>query len=206
VVALALGTAVVAAAGAQVCHPDLAGTRNFTVTGAVTSYGFKDGGVAVSWTRPNACAGSAVWDFAAHKTARAGAACTTRSTALPHAATKLVARQGDTVVRIRLAPAGVNRAGRLEVVNHATGRTVSWPLIDRPSRVALYGDLAVLSTSTRHAVYALRVTDGRIALIGINQPEDRPVIGPAGLLYQDDSMVARTATGSADCSPRPSAR
>src|SRR5262245_16066838 len=94
---LALGTAVVAGAAAQVCHPDLAGTRNFTVSGAVTSYGFANGGVAVSWTRSNACAGTDVWNFQAHKSGRADPSCTRRGTALPSAAAKLVARQGDTV-------------------------------------------------------------------------------------------------------------
>ena len=192
IAALALGTAVVAGAAAQVCHPDAAGTRSFTVKGAVTSYGFTKGGVAVRWTGSHACAGSALWNFQASRSAKADTACARTGARLASpAATKLVARHGDTVVRVRLAPRGSDRPDRLEVVNRATHEAASWPLIDRPTRVALYGDLAVLSTAKRHAVYALRITDGRIALVGITQPGDRPVIGAGGLLYQDDSMVAK---------------
>ena len=190
--ALTLGTAVVAGAAAQVCHPDAAGTRSFTVKGAVTHYGFAKGGVAVSWTASNACSGSALWNFQAARSAKADTACAgTGAKPAGPVATRLVAKQGGTVVRVLLAPRGSDRPDRLAVVNRATHETASWPLIDRPTRVALYGDLAVLSTAKRHAVYALRITDGRIALVGITQPGDRPVIGAGGLLYQDDSMVAK---------------
>ena len=140
----------------------------------------------------HACAGSALWNFQASGSAKADTACARTGARLASpAATKLVARHGDTVARVRLAPRGSDRPDRLEVVNRATHEAASWPLIDRPTRVALYGDLAVLSTAKRHAVYALRITDGRIALVGITQPGDRPVIGAGGLLYQDDSMVAK---------------
>lgn len=43
----------------------------------------------------------------------------------------------------------------------------------------------------------MRITDGRIAKMGVTQPGDRPVIGPNGVLYQDDLMIAndRDASG-----------
>ena len=190
--AVALGLALTAAAAAQVCHPDLAGTRSLTVSGAVTSYGFTKDGVVVAWTRSHACAGTAVWSFGAGMSAKANSACTHAGATLKPVATKLEARRGDTIARVRLAPAGADRADRLDILSRSTHRQLaSWPLIDRPTRVALYGDLAVLSTAKRHAVYVLRITDGRIALIGITQPGDRPTIGPAGLLYQDDVHIAR---------------
>ena len=50
----------------------------------------------------------------------------------------------------------------------AADSSVSWPLIDRPSRVALYGDLAVLSTAAdagSDVTYVLAVQLCRLLVI-----------------------------------------
>ena len=189
------------AAGAQhcrPCHPDLPGTRAFTVTGSVTRYAFAGERVVVEWTRSAGCSGTAVWDFRTASRAQASAVCqrTSRSGA-GTSATKLVASQGNRSVRIVLAPPAVDRPDRLEVLDRASRRLVaSWPLIDRPGRLALYDDIAVLSSANRSALYALRISDGRIALLGITQPGDRPLIGPAGVLYQDDLDVSKNRSAA----------
>ena len=89
-------------------------------------------------------------------------------------------------MRVVLAPDGVDRPDRLDVINRATGRRIaSWPLIDRPARVALYGGIAILSAAERNALYALRISDGRIAILGVARAGDRPIIGRDGIVYQD---------------------
>jgi hypothetical protein len=176
-----VGIATAAAHDSRPCHPDLPGTRTLTVTGAVTSYRFAGPGTL-------AVRGARVvrWNYAAATTTTASVG-RAGSAAL---AAKLVAAQGDRVVRVALAPAGVDAPDRLDVFNRATGAKIaSWPLIDRPARVALYGGIALLSGATRGAVYALRISDGRIVEVGIAPTGDRPVIGPDGIAFQDDQFL-----------------
>jgi hypothetical protein len=190
----ALGTAGLAAAAerATICHPDPRGTRSLTVNGDVTGYAFANGRVDVRWTRSRRCAGTASWNYAADAHATAPASC---AAAVPSpgrsVGEKLVAAQGNRIVRVVLAPASVDRPDRLDVLDRASHRKVAtWPLIDRPARVALYGGVAVLSAADRHALYALRLSDGRIAMLGIARAGDRPIIGPQGVVYQDDLDLA----------------
>jgi hypothetical protein len=194
------------AAGAQhcrPCHPDLPGTRALTLTGSVTNYGFVDGRVVVRWTRSARCAGTAVWDWRSASRAQASAACQRPSRSGGAAyATKLTASQANRSVRIVLASPTVDRPDRLEVLDRTTRRLVaSWPLIERPDRVALYDNIAVLSAEKRSALYALRISDGRIALIGITQPGDRPRIGSGGVLYQDDLDVSKDRPVASNAAP-----
>jgi hypothetical protein len=182
------GLAAAAAGDAARCHPDLPGTRSLTVTGHVVGYTLTGGRVDVHWVRSSDCAGTAVWNYAAVPHAKASAPC--RQTTTPaqgSAARRLVAAQGNRIVRVVLAPASVDRPDRLQVLDRATRRLIaSWPLFERPARVALYSDIAILSSAKRHALDALRISDGRIAMLGIARAGDRPVIGPAGVLYEDD--------------------
>jgi hypothetical protein len=167
------------------------------MSGHVTRYAFANGRVAVDWVdRAKACAGTAVWNYAADARATAAASCQRAAGPRAHGAqTRLAAAQGDRLVRIVVAPASVDRPDRLDVLDRATHRRLaSWPLIARPARVALYGDIAILSTATRGALYALRISDGRIAMIGIARFADRPLIGPQGVLYQDDLDMAMHRT------------
>jgi hypothetical protein len=181
------GLAAAAAGDAQRCHPDLSGTRSLTVRGNVTSYAFGNGSVIVDWARSN-CAGTAVWEYAARSRATASASCRRAAApTAPAAETRLVAAQGNRMVRVVLAPRSVDRPDRLDVLDRAThARLASWPLFDRPARVALYGNIAILSAADRHALYAVRISDGRIAMLGIARAGDRPLIGPQGVVYQDD--------------------
>jgi hypothetical protein len=191
--ALATASLAAAAGEARRCHPDLPGTRSFTVQGHVTGYSMVGGRVAVDWVdRTKSCAGTAAWDYASAAQATASASCERSAGPRAHGVQeKLVAAQGNRVVRIVLAPASVDRPDRLDVFERTTHRKLaSWPLIARPARVALYGDLAVLSAASRQALYVLRISDGRIAMIGISRSRDEPLIGAQGVLYQDDLDMA----------------
>jgi hypothetical protein len=189
-----LATAGLAAAASDAlkCHPDLPGTRSLTVSGNVTGYSFTGGRVAVHWVRTPDCAGTAAWDYAASAHATASASCQRSARApMQEVGQRLVAAQGDREVRVVLAPVSADRPDRLEVFARSTHRRLaSWPLFERPARVALYGDIAVLSAAKRHALDALRISDGRIAMLGIARAGDRPVIGRRGVLYQDDLDLA----------------
>jgi hypothetical protein len=179
---LTVGIATAAAHDCPPCHPDLPGTRTLTVTGAVTSYSFAGPG-----TLAVRGAHVARWNYASAPQSTATVSGHAGSAAAPQ---KLTAAQGDRTVRISYAPAGADKADRLDVFDRTTGAKVaSWPLIERPARVALYDDVAVLSAAQRGAVYALRVTDGRIVEIGIARTGDRPIIGRDGVVYQDDQYL-----------------
>jgi hypothetical protein len=178
------GLAAAAAGDAQPCHPDLPGTRSLAVTGQVTSYRFGGRGTLVASVQTKRCAGVARWAYASNATA--SVSCSGSSAGSSGAATHLVAAQGDRLVQVVLAPAGVDRPDRLDVINRETGRRIaSWPLIDPPARVALFGGIAILSAADRNALYALRLSDGRIAMLGVARAGDRPIIGRDGVVYQD---------------------
>jgi hypothetical protein len=192
----ALATAGVAAAAGDTrpCHPDIPGTRSLTVTGDVTGYRFAGRGTLIASVQTKRCAGVARWNYAVNAHATASVSCQGSNTVgsgvagdTAAAAQQLVAAQGDRLVRVAFAPDGADRPDRLDVIARATGRRIaSWPLIDRPARVALFGGIAVLSSPGRHALYALRISDGRIAMLGIGRAGDEPIIGADGVVYQDD--------------------
>lgn len=191
VVALATAGIATAAGDARQCHPDPPGTRSLTVTGEVTGYRFAGRGTIVASVNGKQCAGVARWDYAAHAHATASISCQGSSADGSAAATQqLVAAQGDRLVRVVLAPDGVDRPDRLDVIERATGRRIaSWPLIERPTRVVLFRGIAILSAADRNALYALRISDGRIAMLGIARAGDQPIIGPEGVVYQDDQYL-----------------
>jgi len=119
VMVAALATAGIAAAAGDVwpCHPDLPGTRSLTVTGHVTSYRFAGRGTLVASVKTKRCAGVARWNYAASADAIASVAC--RGAEAGGSGTpsqRLVAAQGDRLVRVVLAPDGVDRPDRLDVL------------------------------------------------------------------------------------------
>jgi hypothetical protein len=195
VAALAAAGIAAAAGDARPCHPDLPGTHTLAVTGAVTGYRFTGRGTLVASVRTNRCAGLARWNYAASAQATASVSCRgAKARGSGAAPAHLVAAHGDRVVRIKLAPDGADRPDRLDVIARGTGhRIASWPLIDRPARVILYGKVAILSSAKRDALYALRISDGRLAMLGVARAGDRPIIGRDGIVYQDGLSLKRAA-------------
>jgi hypothetical protein len=196
VVAVLASAGIAAAAGdTRPCHPDLPGTRSLTVVGDVTSYRFAGQGTLVASVKTKRCAGVARWNYAESAQATASVSCRGASRGGAGATPQhLVAARGDRMVRVSFAPSGADRPDRLDVIARSTGRRIaSWPLIDRPSRVVLFGQIAILSSANRNALYALRISDGRIAILGIARAGDRPIIGPDGVAYQDALSLKRAA-------------
>jgi hypothetical protein len=182
-----VGIAAAAAGDARPCHPDLPGTRSLLVSGQVTGYRFAAEGTVVASVRTKECAGVARWDYAASMQSTASVSCRASKAGAAGAAPQhLVATQSDRLVRVVLAPTGADRPDRLDVINRDTGRRIaSWPLIARPARVSLFDGVAILSAAGRNALYALRISDGRIATLGVDRAGDRPIIGRDGVVYQD---------------------
>ena len=187
-------------AAADRCHTPLPGTRSLTLNGGVTGYGFSGDRVLVGWSRSAGCAGTVVWNYTSAEQTKAATTCRRPSAGTQVvAADKLVASDAQHAVRVVLAPASADAPDRLVVFDRSTSRRVaSWPLFERPARVALEGDIAILSSAKRQALYALRITDGRIAQIGIARAGDRPQIGPAGVLYQTDLDLKKHRTAPAE--------
>ena len=187
------------AAAADLCHTPLAGTRSLTLRANVTGYQFAGNRVVVEWSRSARCGGTIIWEPSQPRT-MASASC--KRVAAPrrvHAGTKLTASDATQVVRVIPAPIGVDKPDRLVVLDRATNRQIaSWPLLERPAGVALYGGIAILAGRTRHELYAMRVSDGRIAQIGIARGDDAPVIGRIGVVYQDDLDLAKHRTAPAE--------
>lgn len=187
VAALATAGIAMAAGDARPCHPDLAGTRSLTVTGQVTGYRFAGRSTLVASVQTKRCAGVARWDYGTSTHATASVSCRGSNAGGSGAAAQpLVAVQGKRLLRVVLAPDGVDRPDRLDVIARGTGRRIaSWPLIDRPARVVLFGGVAILSAAGRNVLYALRISDGHIAVLGVARVGDRPIIGRDGVVYED---------------------
>jgi hypothetical protein len=85
-----------------------------------------------------------------------------------------------------------DQPARLAVYDASTGLGLhEWPLPAPATSVDVAGGIAVLSSA--NGVYALRVRDGRFALVGVKRPGDRPQIARAGLIFQDDQYKRRSS-------------
>jgi hypothetical protein len=187
-------------AAADRCHTPLAGTRTLTLNGDVTGYRLSGAGILVDWVRRNGCGGTAVWRYtaAAHTTAKT-TVCRTRT--LDHARGSLGRLSVSNALRVVQVVAAVSSdtAVRLSVVDKVTNReTASWPLPMMPDRVSVYRGLALLSSARRAGLYVVRLSDGRIGQIGVTRAGDRPVIGSAGIVYQDDLDLAKHRNAPAE--------
>jgi hypothetical protein len=183
----------VGVAAADRCHTPLAGTRSLTLTADVTGYWFSGDRVLVGWRR-GGCRGVAIWTGAAVLGAKpGGGACRSSASVL---VARSVRRLGvsDAIRTVRIVPASAlsDVADRLVVTRRAANRvTASFPLPTVVERVSVYRGYAVLSRVGRGELYVMRLSDGRIAQIGVTRAGDRPVIGSAGLVYQDDLDLAK---------------
>jgi hypothetical protein len=187
-------------AAADRCHTPLAGTHSLTLKADVTGYRFSAGHVLVDWIRPDGCQGTAVWGYrAAIRTAKKTTSCRARSLRRARGSLgRLSASDAQHVVQV-VAAASADAPVRLNVVDRAANKeTASWPLPTMPDRVSVYRGLALLSTAGRGGLYVARLSDGRIGQIGVTRAGDRPVIGSAGVLYQDDLDLAKHRNAPAE--------
>ena len=171
---------------AYVCHPDLPGTRSLGIGGRVDAYELSGGRVTIhAWVR--GCERTIVWQPTASASSAGG--CTSRPAAtLP---TRAAADGRHRVVLIS-GSRNPDLPDRLAVYDARTGTGLhDWPLPASASSVDVARGLAVLSTS--NGVYVLRLRDGRFALLGVKRQGDRPQIGSAGVVFNDDLYKRRSA-------------
>src|SRR5215212_7393993 len=165
---VALGTAAPAVA-AYVCHPDPPGTKRLTIHGQVGAYTLVEGTVAISAQRDGACS-RILWRPAASTAAeRPGACAAARPTT--------IVVDGSRRISVAPARAGTDRPDRIVVRDRRTGALLrSWPLFNRPLSLDTDGDTALFTTAGRDGLYGLRLSDGRIGLVGVNRRIDTPQI------------------------------
>jgi hypothetical protein len=185
----AVGITLMAAglAAADRCHATLAGTRSLTVRADVIGYRFAGDRIVVQWARSPACRGIASWDYTAVARTTARLACRTGSPArVVSSFARLGASDATRTVHVVAAPGSADTATRLDVLDRAGRRLASWPLPITPARVVVSSGYAILSNAARGELFAARLSDGRIAQIGVTRAGDRPAISPAGIVYEDD--------------------
>lgn len=174
---LALGFA--GSAYAYVCHRDPPGTRRLTIQGRVDGYAMNGTRVAIGY-RGNGCERRVVWQPLISATSHAP--CTSAPT---RGSARRVAFDGRFRVVLQKGSRIPDRPDRLAVYDARTGAGIhNWPLPAKPYSLDVARGVAVMSTS--NGVYALRLTDGVFALIGVKRNGDRPQIEPAGAVYQDN--------------------
>lgn len=181
---LALPTTGALAGAAHRCHPDPPGTRTARVGGEVRQYVMRGNGVRivyqarkclrVPWVigRPLGRArqmSSAACDSSASPASEQAAGSTAG------ARVALIRGSADTPDRVR--------------VRSATGTTQSWPLPSGVTGLDAFGRFAVFS-GEREA-YAMRLSDGRVGLIGLNRYGDTPQIEAPGVVFQDNLDKAK---------------
>lgn len=174
---------------AYVCHPDLPGTRSLAVKGRVDAYTLNGRQVTLhAWV--GGCERRIVWRplVAAHS----AGACTSRA---PAAGRRRAAADGRYRVVLVRGSRQPDQPDRLAVYDARTGTGLhAWPLPAAASSVDVARGLAVVSTT--NGVYVIRLRDGRFALAGVKRPGDRPQIGAAGMVFQDDLYKRRSARRS----------
>lgn len=165
---------------AYVCHPDLPGTRSLTIHGRVDGYRMTGSHVAIDvWT--NGCQRRISWNPLARTSSRGrctsggGTGGTARRTATD-GRFRVVLTAGSTIPDL---------PDRLAVYDARTGASLhNWPLPTRAFSVDVARGVAVLSTA--NGVYAVRLSDGQFALVGVKRRGDRPQIEAPGIAFQDD--------------------
>jgi hypothetical protein len=178
---------VFAASGlAYVCHPDPPGTRSLSVGGRIDGYALSGGHVTIhAWVR--GCERTIVWRSLG--TASAAGSCTSRAPATPP---RRAASDGRHRVVLLSGSRQPDLPDRLAVYDARTGAGLhQWPLPAPASSVDVARGLAVLPTS--NGIYVLRLRDGRFALVGVKRAGDRPKIGSAGLVFNDDLYKRRSS-------------
>ena len=190
---------VASSATAYVCHPDPPGTLSLRVHAPVTGYQLLGSSVRVTYGTTTACH-RATWSLATRSVVRApSSACaktlasssavpTPRGVRLPagYVATATTRRNGRLVILAH--PRGTGNAPDLLDVRNArtAARLHIWPLPAHMATLDVAAGIAAMSGGPLREVYAVDLSDGRTALIGLDRAVDRPRISAAGVVYVDD--------------------
>jgi len=180
-------TGAVAAVSAIICHPDPPGTKTARVGGVVKHYRMRGSGVSIVYRNRHGCRGT-YWAIGRARSSTKvlrDRACTDRAApgALPSGGTgrvALVRGSADLPTRVRLVS--------------STGTARSWPLPEPVQRLDSFGHTAVFAGADRE-VYAVDLTNGRVALAGLDRRGDVPQIDAPGIVFQDNLAKRHERSG-----------
>ncbi len=171
-----------APASAYLCHKDPPGTRVLFLHGRITHYSGADTTATLALRTAKGCRTFA-WN------ASSGTVESRRGNCSPSAPARELASR-----RARIAAGDSAGPPVLEIRRH--GALVHrWPLPARPATLALSDTFAVFSARGGGGLYALRLSDGSVGLIGPDRPGDRATLTRAGVFYQDDEFKQDRAEG-----------
>jgi hypothetical protein len=154
---------------ASVCHPDPPGTKTARVPGRVQHYTMSGNRVAIAYGTQRACKVVTWGIFTRLDKARRSRNCA-QGPKRPgsHGQVTLVRGTADTPDRL--------------LVDSSTPH--AWPLPQRPSSFDVSGQTAVFASDRE--VYAMRLTDGQVALVGPSRRGDTPQIEAPGVVFQSN--------------------
>ena len=197
------GIGVVAAIGAVSPAASLAGTApptTVTVRGSIADYGISGHAVQIMALANGQCRAQS-WvpgkpASAAHVVAASNCANARTPSQSVQSAEAARGQVPPPVVSGALGvavTAGALDAPQMLVVrNRATGGILHrWPLPDEVSSLAVGHGIAVLSTVRHQGLYAVRLSDGRMRIVGLMGWLDRPVLTAAGIVFRDDMYGRR---------------
>ncbi|MGZ4395545.1 MAG: hypothetical protein ACXVZ2_09325 [Gaiellaceae bacterium] len=164
----------------------------------VDGYVLEGDRVLVNYHRSDGCAASIAWRFTTEPQAEASA-CERSAASMTLSALRdpasLVAADAQEIVRVVRPAPGRDVPYSIVVRGRSSGTARSWPLLDQPVSLDVYDGIAVFSAVRGHGLYAVRLSDGRTALVGVDRSFDTPQIGPSGVVYQDDLDKGKHANG-----------
>jgi hypothetical protein len=95
-------------------------------------------------------------------------------------------------LRVAVSRGALDSPQILVVSDRTSGRLLHrWPLPDEVSSLAVGHGIAVLSTVRHQGLYAVRLSDGRLRIVGLMGWLDRPVLGETGIVFRDDMYGRR---------------
>jgi hypothetical protein len=155
-----------APAAAYFCHKDPPGTRVLLLHGHIAHYSADGARATVAFEGTRGCR-TFQWNAASGRVDAQAAVCS----------------QPNSVRRLASAPV------RLTPGSSARPATLNgWPLPARPATLAVDGGFAVFTDVGGGGLYALRLSDGHVGLLGPSRPHDTPRLTRAGVFYQDDEF------------------
>src|SRR6185312_2933270 len=197
------GIGVVAAIGAVAPAASLAGAAppsTVTVPGTTADYRVSGHAVQILTLADGQCRALSWVPGKPAGAARAVAASSCANARTPSQSVQMAeAARGQVPAPVVSGALGVAvTAGALDapqmlvVRNRATGGILHrWPLPDEVSSLAVGHGIAVLSTVRHQGLYAVRLSDGRMRIVGLMGWLDRPVLTAAGIVFRDDMYGRR---------------
>jgi hypothetical protein len=167
-------TGAFAAVAALICHPNPPGTKTVRVNGVVERYRMHGTGVSIVYRGRHRCLRTQ-WKI--------GAALTPARRLRESACTAGAVRPARSS-RVALVSGSADLPDRVRVVS-ASGAARSWPLPEHVQSVDAYGSTGVFAGAERE-VYAIDLSSGRAALVGLDRHGDRPQIDAPGVVFQDN--------------------